>query len=352
MLVCYFSFSITSIYADHIISNESNVIEHTVLSNGMEVYLVNTTKTPNILGVIDKDPLVMHGVLCKCGNMDAPLGKTDMAHFVEHMLFKDTDEFKNLLKTLYKNTVINNGTTDFETTAYYELMPLSKLSKIFEIESSRISNVIFREDEIKREKNIVLEEHNMRFRNNPKVMMVYKMISAFFSNSPVGRDRAVLPKELMSITCNEARAFYKKCYTPSNMVLLLVGNIKLEDVKKEIDKYYGKLSYRKANERIAVNESIPVVNQVLSMKHNAVSVPILFKGYGIYKDMFNDYNYHTDVFLTMLSRALAAKHTGWLYKKLVVESKCAVEVDVDFIRSNLHDSMLLISLVPNTGNYN
>src|SRR4051812_8020817 len=154
-------------------------VSHFTLANGLEVVVIPDHRTP----------VVTHMLWYRVGAADETAGKTGLAHFLEHLMFKGTS--KNP-QGLFSQTVANvggqeNAFTSSDYTGYFQRVARDKLRLMMEFESDRMTGLTLSEEEVKPELQVVLEEQNMRVANNPTARLDEQMEAALYPNHPYGR---------------------------------------------------------------------------------------------------------------------------------------------------------------------
>ena len=208
-------------------------VAHFKLDNGLEVVVVPDHRTP----------VVTHMVWYKVGSADETAGKSGLAHFLEHLMFKGTK--KNPLGR-YSQTVATLGgqenafTTD-DYTAYYQRVPRERLKTLMEFESDRMTGLMLTDAVVKPELQVVLEEQNMRVANNPGARLGEQMEAALYLNHPYGRPVIGWRHEIEKLDRDGAIAFYRRFYTPNNAILVVAGDVTAGEVKAMAEDTYGKV---------------------------------------------------------------------------------------------------------------
>ncbi|GBF49288.1 Zn-dependent peptidase [Leptospira ryugenii] len=179
------------------------------------------------------------GLFLKEGSLAETQKELGYFHFLEHMLFKDTERrtSKQIAQEIERVGGILNGSTSREYTQYYVVAIKDKAELAFDILSDMVFRPKFREEDIKTEKNVVIEE--MRSYEDAPDDFVYDFyFRNIFQKSPYGRDIIGNQKSIESITRNSLTKFYQKHYFPANMVLSVSGNFKWKDVINLANKYF------------------------------------------------------------------------------------------------------------------
>jgi len=177
----------------------------------------------------------------RCGAADEEAGHSGIAHFLEHLMFKGTPtvgpgEFS---KIVARNGGEDNAFTFYDYTAYFQTIALDRLELIMKLESDRMQNLSLTDEQVYPERDVIVEERRQRIETNPGARLGEAMRYALFANSPYGRPAIGWKQEMEQLTTADAVAWYKKWYTPSNATLIVVGDVKPDQVKALAEKYYG-----------------------------------------------------------------------------------------------------------------
>src|ERR1700719_1968524 len=208
-------------------------VSHLHLGSGLEVVVIPDHRTP----------VVTHMVWYRVGSADETAGKSGLAHFLEHLMFKGTK--KNPLGR-YSQTVATLGgqenafTTDDYTT-YYQRVPRERLKTLMEFESDRMTGLVLTDEVVKPELQVVLEEQNMRVANNPGARLAEQVEAALYLNHPYGRPVIGWRHEIEKLDREGALAFYRRFYTPNNAVLVVAGDVTAEEVQTLAEATYGRV---------------------------------------------------------------------------------------------------------------
>jgi zinc protease len=208
-------------------------IAHFTLVNGMDVVVIPDHRTP----------VVTHMVWYRVGAADETAGKSGLAHFLEHLMFKGT---RKNPQGLFSQTVATiggqeNAFTSSDYTGYFQRVAREHLRTLMEFESDRMTGLVLTEDVVKPELQVVLEEQNMRVANNPGARLDEQMEAALYLNHPYGRPVIGWRQELEKLSRADALEFYKRFYTPNNAILVVAGDVTAEEVKTLANDTYGKV---------------------------------------------------------------------------------------------------------------
>jgi zinc protease len=208
-------------------------ITNFTLSNGLEVVAIPDHRAP----------VVTHMLWYKVGSADETPGKSGLAHFLEHLLFKGTAKnpsgrFSQVVATIGGQ---ENAFTSSDYTGYFQRVPRDKLKEMMEFEADRMTGLVLTEDAVVPELKVVLEEQNMRVANNPAARLGEQMDAALYLNHPYGRPVIGWRHEIEALNREEALAFYRRFYTPNNAILVVAGDVTADDVRKLAEETYGKV---------------------------------------------------------------------------------------------------------------
>ena len=198
------------------------------LSNGMQVVVV-----PN-----HRVPVVTHMVWYKVGSADDPPGKSGIAHFLEHLMFKGTT---NAPGNTFSQTVAasggrENAFTSHDFTGYYQTLAAANLEQVMKLEADRMTNLTLSEKDIVAERNVVMEERRSRTENKPSALLGEQTAAAQFLTTPYRIPVVGWAHEIQQLNREDAFAFYRQYYAPNNAILVIAGDVLTADVKKQKDK--------------------------------------------------------------------------------------------------------------------
>lgn len=223
----------------------SNEILKTILPNGITV-LFQPMKYAASMGV---------GVFLKQGSLAESNSELGYFHFLEHMLFKDTENrtSKEIAEEVERVGGILNGSTSREYTQYYVVAIKDKAELAFDILSDMLYRPLFRKEDIVTEKGVVIEE--MRSYEDAPDDFVYDFyFRNIFGKSPYGRDIIGTKESVNGVTREKIQKFYKKHYFPKNMVISVSGNFSWKEVIALTNKYF---SFENPNDRFVMETTIP-----------------------------------------------------------------------------------------------
>ncbi|QTN37337.1 M16 family metallopeptidase [Cognatishimia activa] len=201
------------------------------LDNGMQVVVVEDHRAP----------VVMHMVWYKAGSADEPAGTSGIAHFLEHLMFKQTE---NLAPGEFSETVTaqggqDNAFTSYDYTAYYQRVAADRLELMMQMESDRMVNLRLTEEDILTERDVIIEERNQRTENSAGALFREQRMAAQYMNHRYGVPIIGWRHEMETLDMADALAFYEEFYAPNNAILIVAGDVEPKEVRALADKYYG-----------------------------------------------------------------------------------------------------------------
>lgn len=242
------------------------------LDNGMDVVVIEDHRAP----------VVVHMVWYRRGSADEPLGQSGVAHFLEHLLFKATDNMASgeLSEVVAANGGSDNAFTSYDYTAYYQRVAADRLPLMMQMEADRMVNLRLTPADIATERDVILEERNMRVENNPSALAREQMMAAQYLNHRYGVSVIGWKHEMESLELEDALSFYDLYYSPNNAVLVVAGDVDPAEVRSLADQYYGVIPPEEnLPERLRAEEPPQTAARRLTFVDPRVSQPYLARSY-------------------------------------------------------------------------
>jgi zinc protease len=306
------------------------------LENGMQVIVIEDHRAP----------VATHSVWYRVGAADETSGKTGLAHFLEHLLFKGTikhpyGDFERLMEI---NGAEGNAFTTNDYTAYYQRVAVNRLPLMMELEADRMQNLVLTDDNVRPELEVVREERRQRIENEPASLLDEQMDAAMYTAHPYGRPVIGWMSEVENLTKDDALRFYRSHYTPANAVLIVAGDVAPTEVKSLAEQYYGVLKNTFAPlPRKRTPEPAALLERRLTMSSNRTPVTGISKSYltPSYTTQINN----DAVALDFLAAIIGSGSQSRFYKSIVLEQKLATEVGSFFDGSHLDNGKFQIYAV-------
>jgi zinc protease len=242
------------------------------LDNGMEVVVIEDHRAP----------VVVHMVWYKIGSADEPVGASGVAHFFEHLMFKQTDVLASgeFSATVAANGGSDNAFTSYDYTAYFQRIAADRLDLMMQMESNRMTNLAVTADNIETERNVVLEERNQRTENNPSALAREQFNAAQFQNHRYGVPVIGWKHEMEQLELEDAIAFYDLYYAPNNAILVVAGDVEPDEVRALAETYYGVISAEPdLPERVRPQEPPQRAERRITYTDPRVSQPYISRSY-------------------------------------------------------------------------
>jgi zinc protease len=202
-------------------------------------------KLANGLRVIVKEdhraPTVVHMVWYLAGSMDEVSGTSGVAHVLEHMMFKGTKKVKSgeFSRRIAAAGGRENAFTNRDYTAYFQQVPKAALPLMLQLEADRMSNLLVTADEFSREIKVVMEERRLRTEDKPRALVAEALNAEAYFAHPYRRPVIGWMNDLENMSYLDARDWYRRWYAPNNAFVVVVGDVKAEEVFALAQKYYG-----------------------------------------------------------------------------------------------------------------
>ncbi len=219
-----------------IISPPARAAEVTTFSldNGLDIVVLEDHRAQ----------IVVHMIWYRVGAADEPPGKSGIAHFLEHLLFKGTDDLEagEFSATVTRNGGSDNAFTSFDYTAYFQRVASDRLELMMQMEADRMRDLRMTEEDVATELQVVLEERGQRVDSNPGSLFQEQRQAAQYLNHPYGIPIIGWRHEMEQLNREDAFAFYQRYYAPNNAILIVAGDVDPDDVRALAQKHYGPLA--------------------------------------------------------------------------------------------------------------
>jgi zinc protease len=284
------------------------------LQNAMQVVAI---PMDNGSGVITSD------IYYKVGSRNETMGKSGIAHMLEHMNFKSTKalkagEFDQIVK---RHGGVNNASTGFDKTHYYIKTASENLGMTLELFSELMHHLSLEDEEFQKERDVVAEERRWRTDNNPMGYLYFRIFNLQYTYHPYHWLPIGFMDDILSWTIDDIRNFYHRYYQPANAILVVSGDITPELVFAEAEKHFGNIPNRHDIPQVtAVEPPIDGSKRAILYKDNN-KVDTLAITYAI-----PNFEHDDQVALSAISEILSAGKSSRLEHKLVNEMNLATMV--------------------------
>lgn len=316
-------------------------VSHFSLPNGLEVVVIEDHRAP----------VVVQMVWYRIGAADEPPGHSGIAHFLEHLMFKGTDEvgpgvFSETVEAQGGN---DNAFTSWDYTAYYQRIAGDRLDLMMKLEADRMRDLRLLESDVTTERAVILEERSTRTDSDPGALLGEQMRAAQYLNSPYGIPIIGWRHEMEALSRQDALDFYARFYAPNNAILVVAGDVTPDQVKELATKHYGPLAPSdNLPPRIRPSEPPQLSERRLQLADERVSQPYLQRTY--LAPERNPGDQKTAAALTFLAELLGGSGTtSVLSRALAFDTQKAVYASAFYDGTSVDTTTFALVVVPTPG---
>jgi zinc protease len=310
------------------------------LENGLTVVVIPDHRAP----------VVTHMVWYKVGAADEPKGKAGIAHFLEHLMFKGTPKypggtFSHLIRINGGN---ENAFTTQDYTVYHQRIAKDRLKLVIELEADRMQNLVLTDANVLPELLVVLEERRERTDNNPSSLLGEQIDAAMYTAHPYGKPVIGWMSEVLKLTRQDAVEFYRAHYEPANAIVIVAGDVTVDEVKTLATKYYGEVKNAAPLEpRLRTLEPDPIAERRVILKDARTASPLWQRNYLAPAEAKakGQEAQALEIFADIIGSGSGSR----LYRKLVVEQKIASHVGAWYSGDALDYGSFGFYATPNQG---
>lgn len=292
----------------------------TTLDNGLKVIVKEDTRAPS----------AVHMVWYRAGAMDEPEGVSGIAHMLEHMMFKGTEtvgpgEFNQRVAARGGR---DNAFTSRDYTAYFQQIPPQYLGEMMALEADRMSHLKIDDALFRPEVEVVKEERRLRIEDQPMSLLAETAMATAYQSHPYRRPVIGWMDDIQHYTLQDALDWYQSWYTPANAIVVVVGDVKHEEVFAAAREHYGAIPVRALPERRDITEA-PQRGQRTASVEAPADMPYLWLSWRA--PTLREVGGDRDVYaLQMLASVLGGYDGARLPRRLVRERRLATYADASF----------------------
>ena len=312
-------------------------VSNFLLDNGMEVVVIPDRRAP----------IVTHMVWYKVGSADEPPGKSGIAHFFEHLMFKGTAKHKagEFGASIAEIGGSENAFTSDDYTAYYQTVTPEALGTMMEYEADRMRNLVLTDAVIGPERDVVLEERRSRIENNPDALLSEEIRATLFQNHPYRVPVIGWMHEIEKLNRTDAIAFYEQYYAPNNAVLIVAGDVDENTVRSLAEETYGKVARGPdLPPRLRPQEPEQNTARTVTLSDPRVSTASFSKSWLV--PSYNNAEPGEAEALDLLAEILGGGIRSRIYQALVVKAGVASSAGAFFSGSKLDDATFAVYGAP------
>jgi len=319
-----------------LMANSLPKYETKTLDNGLQIVVIPMDNGSNVIST---------DIFYKVGSGSEIMGKSGIAHMLEHLNFKSTDnlkagEFDEIVKGFGG---VNNASTGFDTTHYFIKSSSKNLGKSLELFADLMSNLKLKDEEFQPERDVVLEERRWRTDNSPIGYLYFRLFNNAFTYHPYHWTPIGFVNDIKNWTIEDIKEFHANYYQPANAIVVVAGDITAKEVFENTKKYFGKIKSKPVLHPTAhqVEPEQDGAKRIYIKKESEVEmVAIAYK--------IPDYLNKDQVALSALSELLSSGKSSLLQKVLVDKKKMVNQV-YGYNMENRDPSIFMFLAVGNPG---
>lgn len=282
--------------------------ETKTLKNGLQIVVIPLKNSTNVIST---------DIFYKVGSRNEVMGKTGIAHMLEHMNFKST---KNLSAGEFDKEVksiggLNNASTSFDYTHYYIKSSTQNLDKSLELYAELMQNLLLKDKEFQPERDVVAEERRWRTENSPMGYLYFALFNNAYVYHPYHWTPIGFMNDIKTWSIDDIKDFHKTYYQPSNAILMVTGDVEPKEVFKAAKKKFDNiLNNAKLPEFKFVEPEQNGAKRVIIHKESEVEMLAL-------TFHIPNFKHEDQIVLSMISEILYSGKSSRLYKDLIEEKE-------------------------------
>jgi predicted Zn-dependent peptidase len=307
--------------------------ERFTLANGLKVLVHEDPTTP----------MAVVNILYDVGARDEHPDQTGFAHLFEHLMFGGSVNIPSYDEPLQRVGGENNAFTSNDITNYYITLPSVNLETAFWLESDRMLSLAFSEKSLEVQRNVVCEEFKQRYLNQPYGDVWLKLRPMAYKQHPY--QWATIGKSLEHIenaNIDDVKAFFNRHYNPSNAIMVVGGDVKLEEVKRLSEKWFGTIPAGKKLPRLLAKEDNQTDERKETVQAN-VPLDALYKVFHMPARTEQGY-YAADLISDILSRGNSSR----LFRNLLKDKKLFSDINA-YLTGSLDAGLFVVEGKPLPG---
>jgi zinc protease len=321
----------------HLVEASKFEVERFALPNGLQVVVVPDHRMP----------VVTHMVWFRAGSADEAPGKSGIAHFLEHLMFKGTKKIPpgEYSKIVARNGGQDNAFTNLDFTAYFERVSRDRLELVMGMNADRLANLQLTDKIVQPELQVILEERRQRIENSPEALLAEEMDAALYKNSRYGIPVIGWFHEMQGLTTGDALDWWTHHYAPNNAILVVAGDITAKDLRPLAEKTYGKVKAREVPARRRVTEPAQSAARRVTVSDARAEQDEFERAY----HAPNESDPQLSAAIDVLCELLGGSATSRLSKTLVVERAIAAGASSSYASTRVEKGEFRISATPRPG---
>lgn len=280
--------------------------EKYVLDNGLRVILHQDTSSP----------MAVVNVAYDVGSRDEEVEKTGFAHLFEHLMFGGSANIPDFDTPIQMAGGENNAFTNSDMTNFYNILPAQNIETALWLESDRMMKLDFSPKSLATQQKVVIEEFKETCLNQPYGDMWHHLSDmAYKEHSYRWPTIGLVPEHIEDAKLEDVEAFFYRYYRPNNAVLVVAGNIQINDIKSQISKYFDNIP-----SGVALKRALPVEPKQTAIRsktiESAVPLPSIIMAFNMC-DRLNDDYYAIDLLSDILANGRSSRFFVNIYKQSI-----------------------------------
>ena len=310
------------------------------LENGLQVVVIPDRRAP----------VVTHMVWYKVGSADEEPGRSGIAHFLEHLMFKGTEkhaagDFSAAIAAIGGN---ENAFTSNDYTAYYQQVGPDALPQMMEFEADRMRGLVLTDEVIGPERDVVLEERRSRVENSPGSLLSEEVEATLYQNHPYRIPVIGWMHEIRQLDRELALQFYDLHYAPNNAILVVTGDVEPDDVRTLAEATYGQVARGpELPPRVRPQEPRQDAARTVTLSDPRVGVPSMQRSWIV--PSYTSADPGEAEALDLLAEILGGGARSRLYQELVVKGGIAASAGAGYRATALDDTSFSVYAAPRGG---
>jgi zinc protease len=290
-------------------------VREAVLDNGLKILILPVTKAP----------VVTLQVWYKVGSRNEKLGTTGLSHLLEHLMFKETDKLapEEFSKIIQANGGELNAFTTSDYTTYFETLSADRLGLALDLEADRMAHLKLREETTEPEKRVVMEERRLRSVDNPWGALYEETTAGAFRGHPYGWPVIGWMSDIEGTKLPDIQEHYRTYYKPNNAIVVVAGDVDPDKTIAAVKQAFGSVASGPEPPPVRSVEPPQVGERRVEVRKEA-NLPAFVWAYKVPNVRSAD-SYALEVLATILADGDSSR----LYRKLVVEDRLILDVNVD-----------------------
>lgn len=287
-------------------------VEKRVLDNGLTVLISEDHSAP----------VVSFQMWYHVGSKNERPGITGISHICEHMMFRGSEKYgpEEHSQIIQANGGIDNAGTSFDYTVYWEKLSSDKLELALDLEAERFKRLKPTDENFLSEREVIKEERRMAIDNSPYGVVFEQLLNTAFAAHPYHWHVIGYMSDIENITVDDLKEHYRTYYVPTNVTVVVAGDVKSKEVMKLMNQYFGDIPFQPPPQEVATVEP-DQRGERIAYVHKIGQMPAFVAGYHIPE--FG----HPDFYpLTVAARILFTGQSSRLYQKMVYKDQSALAV--------------------------